>query len=199
MTIASRRGSDGRLGMLARSRQSTGPFEEFYAQTSRPVLRYFARETRDPHRALDLMAETFAKAFEKRRDFRGVSDEQASAWLWAIARAELARFRRSRKIEYAALSRLGLERPAPGDEELREIERMTAAEEVRQHVESALSLLPADQREAVRLRFVEQLSYTQIADQLGVSGEVVRTRTSRALRTLRESDHVHQAVHALEA
>jgi RNA polymerase sigma-70 factor, ECF subfamily len=161
------------------------------------VLRFFARRT-DPQRAFDLMAETFAKAFEKRREFRGASHEQAAAWLWAIARNELAGFMRSRVVEMDALSRLELERPHPSDDELREVEWLTAVEEAQDHLDRALSDLPADQREVVRMRFVETLSYEEIADRLGVSQDVARARASRGLRALRHNEAVDQAARALE-
>ena len=185
--------------MLARSRTSAQSFGAFYEDMAPKVLRFFARRTRDPQRAFDLTAETFAKAFEKRTDFRGASDQQAAAWLWMIARTELARYRRSNTIELAALGRLGLERPAPSDDELREVDRLAALADVRRHVETALALLPPDHQQVIRLRFIEHHSYSEIAEQLEVSAEVVRTRTSRALRALRASDHVHSAVKALEA
>ncbi|HEX4467256.1 MAG TPA: sigma-70 family RNA polymerase sigma factor [Solirubrobacteraceae bacterium] len=201
VVVMLRRGNElaHRGGMLARSRTSVRMFADFYEQLSPSVLRFFARGTHDPHAALDLTAETFAKAFERRHGFRGATDEQAAAWLWTIARNELNRYRRSRTIELAALGRLGLERPDPSDAELRDIERLTAAEEVREHVENALALLPAEQREVLRLRFVEHLGYPEMAEKLGVSAEVVRSRTSRALRSLRGNHHVHHAVQALEA
>jgi RNA polymerase sigma factor (sigma-70 family) len=187
-----------RPGALARSRTSEQPFGEFYDAMAPAVLRFFAKRTRDSERAFDLTAETFAKAFEKRRDFRGQTDEQAAAWLWSIARHELARFSRTRKVELAALARLGLERPDPTDEELRAIEELTAAEDIREHVEDALAVLPLDQREVVRLRIVDELSYMEIAQALGVSNDVVRARASRALRTLRASEHLEAAVRVLE-
>jgi RNA polymerase sigma-70 factor (ECF subfamily) len=185
------------LGFLASSRGSPHAFADFYEAISPSVLRFFANQTRYPQAAFDLTAETFAKAFEKRRDFRGASNEQAAAWVWAIARSELARFRRSRSVEFAALTRLKLERPDPSDTELQEVERLTTSEEARLHLRRALGALPADQREVVRLRFLEFLGYEEIAARLGVSTDVARARTSRALKTLRSSEDVHKAVHAL--
>jgi RNA polymerase sigma factor (sigma-70 family) len=185
-------------GLLARSRSSSNTFAEFYEQMSQPVLRFFVRQTRDGHRAFDLTAETFAKAFENRQDFRGATDEQAAAWLWRIARNELARYRRSRSVELAAARRLGLERPAPTAEELRHVERLTAVEVVRERIQDALKTLPPDQREILRLRFLDELSYHEIAQQLGVSYDVVRARTSRALRALRDSEQLYDAFQALE-
>ncbi len=199
MTTPRRFFRHGERGALARSRDAPEEFANFYESIAPSVLRFFAGRVHDPHRAFDLMAETFAKAFEKRGDFRGTSDEQAAAWLWSIARSELARFWRLNRVETAALDRLGLERPEPTDAEYREIERLTAAEAARSHMEEALGLLPEDQREVIRLRFVERMEYSQIAAQLGVSNQVVRARVSRGLRTLRASGQVNDAVQALEA
>jgi len=174
------------------------PFEDFYNSLHPMVLRYFARRTRDSESAFDLAAETFAKAFEKRDDFRGVTHDQALAWLWSIARNELARYYRSRTVELAALQRVGLERPAPTEEELRRVEELTAEELVREHMELALSLLPAEQREVMTMRFVDELSYLEIARTLDVSYDVVRARVSRAIRTLRTSEHLNAAIRVLE-
>ena len=178
---------------------TSATFGALYDELSPRVLRYFAGQTRDAQAAFDLTAETFAKAYEKRRDFRGTGHDQAAAWVWAIARNELAGYRRSRVIELSAIARLELERPHPSDQELREIERLTALDEAQTHLKQALSLLPDDQREVVWLRVVEVLSYDDIAARLGVSSDVARARASRGLRTLRDSGHVHDAVRALEA
>jgi RNA polymerase sigma-70 factor (ECF subfamily) len=178
---------------------ASAPFAEFYDAMFPVVLRFFARRARQPEAAFDLTAETFAKAFEKRADFRGSTELQATAWLWAIARNELARYHRSRSVELAALRRLGLERPVPSDEELRIVEELTAAEDVRGQIHDALASLPPEQREVVKLRVFDELSYPEIAETLGVSYDVVRARHSRALRTLRASEQMQAAVRVLEA
>ncbi|MCW3017734.1 MAG: polymerase sigma factor [Solirubrobacterales bacterium] len=193
-----RRFAVGLPGLLARSRASPHEFADFYEQMSPQVLRFFVRRTDDPHRAVDLTAETFARAFEHRREFRGASDEQAAAWLWRIARNELAGYRRSRAVELAAVQRLGLER-ALTDEELVQIERLSDAEALREQIQHALEVLPDEQQEVIRLRFIDELSYDEMAEKLGVSNDVVRTRTSRALRALRASAHLHEAIQRLKA
>jgi RNA polymerase sigma factor (sigma-70 family) len=175
-----------------------GSFSDFYDVMAPSVLRFFARRTRDSETAFDLTAETFAIAFEKRLDYRGATDKQAAAWLWSIARHELSRYLRSRTVELSALYRVGLERPAPSDEELRRVEEMTAADLVREHVEVALSVLPSDQQDVMRLRFVDEMSYLEIATALDVSYDVVRARLSRAIRTLHSSEHLKAALRVLE-
>ena len=48
-----------------------------------------------------------------------------------------------------------------------------------------LDELPASQREAVRLRIVDQLEYDQVALALGTSAAAARVRVHRGLETLR--------------
>ena len=52
--------------------------------------------------------------------------------------------------------------------------------------ETLISPLPETSRAALRLRFVDDLDYEGIADQLGISAVAARQRVSTAVRTLRE-------------
>ncbi len=85
-------------------------------------LRFLARRTFDPDAAMDLLAETFAAAFEDREQFRGDGPETARAWLFAIAQRCLLDFYRSGRIERRALAKLGIERRALTDSEYDRIE-----------------------------------------------------------------------------
>jgi RNA polymerase sigma-70 factor (ECF subfamily) len=53
--------------------------------------------------------------------------------------------------------------------------------------ETLIEPLPEPARAALRLRFVEDLEYERIAEQLGCSTVAARQRVSTAVRTLRES------------
>jgi RNA polymerase sigma-70 factor (ECF subfamily) len=198
VTFRRDRPESGDLAGLVRSRSSPKAFADFYAQMSPSVLRFFARQTRDSQAAFDLTAETFSKAFEKRSDFRGASDHQAAAWLWSIARHQLARFRRSRSVEMSALGRLGLEHPTPSEDELRRVERLIAIEDIRHQIRIALDTLSPDQQEVVRLRFIDELSNQEIAERLAVSLDVVRARASRALRALGANEQLLAAIEIFE-
>ena len=48
----------------------------------------------------------------------------------------------------------------------------------------AVSGLPSEQRAALELRVVQQLSYDEVSRKLGCSQNAARLRVSRALRTL---------------
>ena len=52
--------------------------------------------------------------------------------------------------------------------------------------ESLIAPLPPTARDALRLRFVDDLDYDRIAAELGTSPEAARQRVSTAVRTLRE-------------
>jgi RNA polymerase sigma-70 factor (ECF subfamily) len=57
-------------------------------------------------------------------------------------------------------------------------------EAARHGLSAAVSELPLSQRRALGLRIVGELSYTDVAKQLGCSPAAARIRVSRALRAL---------------
>ena len=159
-------------------------FAEAYRTHSRSILVFLTRRTYDPETALDLTAETFAQAFAGRRRFRGSTDPELAAWLFAIARHVLARFVRRGVAERRALTRLGVDVPALEPDDIVRIVELAALTEVRSAVVQHFSALRAEQREALRLRVVEELSYAEVASRLEVSEPTARARVSRGLRAL---------------
>src|SRR5215218_1763879 len=77
------------------------------------LLAYLARRTADPELALELLAETFAQAVASKRRFRGQSEDDAVAWLYGIAKKQLALYYRRGRCEQRALKRLGIESEPP--------------------------------------------------------------------------------------
>jgi RNA polymerase sigma-70 factor (ECF subfamily) len=157
---------------------------DLYDSMSKALLVFFARRTYDGEVALDLTAETFARALEARGRFRGAGEREAAAWVWGIARNVLGEFFKRGRVERKALRRLGLEPPAMTSDEIERIEQLAGVEELRSAVATALAALAAEQREALRLRVVEELDYPVVARRLGVSEATARARVSRGLRRL---------------
>lgn len=157
-----------------------------YADHARDVLRFCARRTLDPETAVDLVAECFALAFEQRRSYRGSTDAEALGWLYGIARNLVAGQHRRGAVHRRAVERLGVERRALRSEELERIEELAGLAQLRAQVAAELDGLPADQREAIRLRVVEELEYPEVAARTGASEQVARARVSRGLRRLQE-------------
>ena len=159
-------------------------FAAAYRAHARPVLIFLARRTYDPETALDLTAETFARAFEARRRFRGTTDEETAAWLFGIARNVLSRHLRRGGAERRALARLGVEVPSLEPDDIVRIVELAGLEELRGTVARELGALPEENREALRLRVVEELSYDDVAQRLAITEPAARARVSRGLRTL---------------
>jgi RNA polymerase sigma factor (sigma-70 family) len=162
------------------------------------LLAFFSRRTFEPEAAVDLLAETFAVAFADRRQFRGADDEAARAWLYGIARRRLTDFYRRGYAEQRALARLGVDRRPLTDEEYDRIEELAASRQLREAVAGALAGLPAQDREVLQQRVIEERSYHEIAAGFGITEQTARARVSRALRSLRQTPalaHVMEETH----
>lgn len=154
---------------------------------SQELLAYFARRTFDPQAAYDLLAETFAAAFEARGKCRARGDADLRSWLFGIARNQLNLFFRDGFIERRALAKLSVEPVALSDESYERIEQLAELTESRIRLTDAMSGLSEQHREVLQLRVVEELSYGEVAAALAVSEQVVRARVSRALQALRNA------------
>jgi RNA polymerase sigma factor (sigma-70 family) len=169
---------------LKRSAREPEAFIGFYDEHAENVLAYMARRLPDADVALDLTAESFAAAFLARGRFRGSTDEAASAWLYRIAKRQLARYFRRGKLERRALARLGIEPPRLDDEQYGRVEELAGIVELRRTVRNELERLSGPQREALQLRVVDELPYAEVARRLAISEEAARARVARGLRAL---------------
>jgi RNA polymerase sigma-70 factor (ECF subfamily) len=176
-----RRESDS---LFIAAREDPRQFADLYVEYHELVLAFFARRTFDPETAFDLMAETFADAFSSLGSLRAQDDEGGRAWLWAIARHKLYRWRDRGRVERASMQRLGIERAELSAIEFERVEELADLGRVRQQLADALARLGPEQREAVRMRVLDERDYSDIAAVLQVSEQVVRARVSRGLRAL---------------
>jgi RNA polymerase sigma-70 factor (ECF subfamily) len=161
-------------------------FSRLYRRHAQSLLVFFQRRVDDPELATDLMADTFTIALDRREQFRGSTEEELSGWLWSIARSTLREHERRGEAARRGARRLGAERRALGDREIERIEELAERAQLREAAARRLGELPVEQREAVRLRVLEDMPYEQVAARLGLSVEATRMRVSRALRQLAE-------------
>jgi RNA polymerase sigma factor (sigma-70 family) len=183
----------GLAASLTRARREPSAFGAFYAGQSRELLAFFARRTFDVEVARDLTAETFAQAFEHRRRFRGSTDAEASGWLYGIARHQLSRYARKGVVERKALQRLSIQVPAVSEEDYDRIAELAGFAELRDRVAALFGELSDAQREALRLRVVDERPYAEVAQRLGISEQTARARVSRALRSLADATDMTSA------
>ena len=159
-------------------------FVALYRREADLVLRFCARRVLDPETAVDLCAETFAQALRSRRGFRGSTEIEARAWLLTIARRQVARYLKKGALDRRARDAVGLRTPVLEDGDAEEIERRASLAPLRGALAEELSRLGGDQREALRLRVVEERPYPEVARALGVTEATARARVSRGLRAL---------------
>jgi RNA polymerase sigma-70 factor (ECF subfamily) len=131
-----------------------------------------------------MTAETFAQAFAARKTFRGQSDAEAAAWLYAIAARQFSRHLRRGYTERKLIRRLGIDVPAATEIESERVLELAGLDALRPIVARELGRLSRPQRDAIQLRVVEELPYAVVADRLKITEQAARMRVSRALAKL---------------
>lgn len=169
---------------LRRSKREPQAFAVFYEQHAEGVLRYTARRVYDPEVAFDLAAETFAQAYLARKEFRGGTEDEAAAWLYTIAKRQLARYFRRGDAERRALRRLAIQLPTLDASQQQRIKELAGLSDLRRTLREELEQLSAAQRRALHLRVVEELPYSEVASRMGISEQAARARVSRGLKAL---------------
>ena len=170
--------------LLAATPADGEAFAVFYRRHLRSVLAYLVHRTGRRDLAADLAAETFAAALQALPRYEPLPG-QARGWLFAIAANKLADS--ARRGAVAARSRLELRMPARPltDEDLERAEELLDAERMAGDLAALLADLPAEQRDALLARVVEERDYREIAAEWRCSEAVVRKRVSRGLSALR--------------
>lgn len=160
-------------------------FRAFYDQWCTQVLGYFQRRVHDPDLALELTAETFAVAFEKRGRFKWMG-KSPGAWLFGIAKRILFRHLRHNETERRAVQRLGIQIPPHDDDSTRRVEEELDGESLKDLVLAALAQCRPADRHILQRHIVDEMPYPELADELGCSVNTARVRVHRALARLEE-------------
>ncbi len=172
---------DERLLVEAHNGGDSEAFASIVNEYSSSLYAHAMMRLGEPRAAEDAVQETFLRAYRAMPRFEG--EFHLRAWLHRILtnvcfdegdrrRREIRAFDRA-----AGLAELD---GAPADEVL-DIDRAYAQREVA----TALASLPVAYREALELRYVEQLSFREVADVTGVSEENARARVHRGRAALR--------------
>lgn len=172
--------------------RSKRAFEELYDRLNRRLLVHLARRMHDVDAATELWAECWAAAYGGWARCKAQSHSELDAWMFGIARNQLGSYYRSGAIASRALDQLRWTIPELRANDRVEIERDAELAELRVVLNDALDGLPARRRDAVKLRVLRDLSYTEIAAQLGCSEQAARAHVSRGLRQLERQMHRDQ-------
>jgi len=167
--------------LAARVHQDPDQFLVLYENYYERILNYLYRKTGDRDTAEDLTSQTFLSAFEylsaarRRVNFR--------PWIYTIATNACRSHGRRGRRWTQRIPILGRMRLADSFRDARDdADRNDLAKAAR----FLLFHLPGKYRDALILRFDEELSYAEIAEILGLSQVGARTRVMRGLQRLRK-------------
>ncbi len=135
---------------------------EVVRSLERPLVRYAFSLTRDYSRARDAVQETFLELWRRSST---VDRSRPAPWLFAVCRARSV-VRGSREPRVGALPTCG---PAERASHAAPLDPSVLALEPSADAVRLLGLLPEREREVVRLKFQEGLSYKEIAEVTGHS------------------------------
>jgi RNA polymerase sigma-70 factor, ECF subfamily len=161
--------------LILAAQRDRNRFTPLYERYVDQIFAYAYSLTHNRELAEDVTAATFARAMEElpRFEWRGVP---YSAWLYRVAANLVARDKR--RPGWIELS------PHLHDDE-ESPEDVVTRNDRDEHIRAAVAELPADQRQAVLLRFGGDLRNREIAGIMGRSEGAVKLLTFRAMTTLR--------------
>ena len=148
-------------------------FETLFRQFQGEVFGWIVRIVRDPGIAEDLTVETFWRIYRARSRFDPA--RSFGAWARRIATNAALDYLRNVRPEVLLTEDHAPVMPVDGA-----IQR-----DIRERVEQAFLHLPAKLQIVARLALIEQQSYEEIAQALGISVGAVKSRVFRAVRLMR--------------
>jgi RNA polymerase sigma-70 factor (ECF subfamily) len=155
-------------------------FEPLYRKYVGQVYSFALYELRDRHAAEDVTEQVFLRALTALPRFEERGDATTSSfrvWLFQIARNAISNERRRARRRPEAPLELAASLAARDDPAAAAVSKAEA-----ERVWTALDRLPDDRRRALVLRFVEEMTTSEIAAVLGRTEGAVRVLIHRALR-----------------
>lgn len=155
-------------------------FLSAYEQYSDDIFRYCYFQTSNREVALDLSQDTFTKTWKYLAEGKDI--ENIRAFLYRVARNLIIDWRRKKKS--GSLDTL-LEEGFDYESGVDEMERQETAFEA-EIAKEALENLKDNYREILTMRYIDDLSVTEIAEQTGLSENNVSVRIHRGLQKLND-------------
>jgi RNA polymerase sigma-70 factor, ECF subfamily len=155
-------------------------FEMYFKTYYQPLCNYAYTFLQDKAEAEEIVQTTFLSVWEKRGSLNIRSS--AKSYLYAMVRNACLNVIKHEKIkqkyvgEEIALSNPGYEA----------VSDSVASSELEYKILEAIKKLPEQCRMVFKLSRFEELKYTEIADQLGISVKTVENHMGKALRIMRE-------------
>lgn len=162
--------------LVQAAREDPAAFGRLYQHYVQQIYRYLYSRVGTVHDAEDLTSQTFMTAYEFLPRYR----EQGffSAWLFRIAQSKMMdHFRGSRReVRLEAAERMTMAQDALG---------CVIQDEETSRLQTLICALEEDEQELIRLRYVAELSFGEMADLLGKREDTVKKSVYRLLARLK--------------
>ena len=162
--------------LIAAAQDDPAAFGRLYDRYVQPIYRYLYSRLGDAHAAEDVTSQTFIAAYESLPKYR--ERGQFSAWLFRIAQSKMNDyFSRNRRA-------VGLEATRELFEREDALGTLIRAEELSQ-VRFLIKKLNPEEQDLLRLRYVAELSFGEMAELLGKREDAVKKSVYRLLERLK--------------
>ena len=170
-------------------------FDELLARIKDKIFSYVYYLTKDEDMANDVFQDTFVKAIMKLKNGQYTDSGKFVYWVMRIAHNVFVDHYRDVKGE-----RIVDINKNNDIQNLKEINRENEMvnEQVRQDVTRLMNALPETQREVAFMRYFQQMSFKEIAEETGVSINTSLGRMRYALINMRKLSHKHNLNLTLE-
>ena len=153
-------------------RRDTRIYEIVFKKYYQPLVVFVVRHVGDEDVAKDIVQDIFFKLFESSRSLK--------SWFYKVARNAAVDYLRHLQVEdkYKFLMAEAMINVPDMDEEI--------DEQVYDKVNLAIESLPEQCRLIIKLNVLEGKKYQEIAEELGITINTIRTQVSRGYKKLRE-------------
>ena len=170
-------------------------FDELLARVQDKIFSYVMYLTKDEDMANDVFQDTFVKAIIKLKNGQYKDTGKFVFWVMRIAHNIFIDHYRDVKgeriVDLAKNNDLQYLKVTNRENEM-------VNEQVRQDVTRLMNALPETQREVAFMRYFQQMSFKEIAEETGVSINTSLGRMRYALINMRKMSHKHKLNLALE-
>jgi RNA polymerase sigma-70 factor (ECF subfamily) len=172
---------------VAGGKESERAFATLMDRYRKPVYHTMLKMVRNVDDAEDLTIEAFAKAFRNLPRFK--KEYTFSTWLFRIATNNCIDFIRKKKIDTMSISSaINHDDADPLHIEIKDMNRTPQEEAIQQQkadmVREFVKLLPPKYQRLVRLRYFDELSYEEIAEEIEAPLGTVKAQLHRARELL---------------
>lgn len=148
-------------------------FKEFY----KPIRSFIYYRCGDVDVAEDITQDVFMKLWETRDK---IDKRTIKAYLYTIAQNTTINVLKRQQLLYK------FQKKPSADRDFDHPEKLAEMEDYQKKLESVIALLPEGGREVFFMNRLEDLTYNEIAERLGLSVKAVEKRMSKVLRILRD-------------